>query len=380
MKDGRRTKIDLSFYPIYRQYTWHMCKKGYVSTTIVKNGKETTLYLAHLVANFDPSIDRTLQCDHKNRDPSDNRLKNLRIVDLVTQAKNAKAYGNTTERGIHLSIKKKAYVIDYTIKKKRFREHFGFGEWSNRTQDEAWLDALARNKHIRETEPEYILASCKNDIVSSDGDSIDEEIHLNNPNFERLHVTNTSGHKYISLAKKTKRWVLSYYDEYGGKEKTMSFSYGPKSGDDEASSLKKAVEFKALYEKYRPIDKIGSKPIKCNTINKNKISSSEDINDSKSNESGENSNMEDSDFYSNSDTSMSEDEKEEDPLKIKNAHPVESNLLGVSLDLIWSMYVVAYFEDGIKYKYFSFGKYGKSQYWKEAKDLAENFQYSNKFL
>ncbi len=383
MKNGKRTKIDLSFYPIYRLYTWHMCRKGYVSTTIVKNGKETSLYLAHLVTNFDPSIDKTLSCDHKNRIPADNRLKNLRIVDKVIQAKNAKNYGNTTERGIHLSMKKKYYRVYYTINKEAFKKYFGFGEWSNKTQCEAWLAAVAFNNHIREKEPEYIIASCKNDIVSSDGDSVDEEIYLNNPNFERLNKKNTSQHKYISLCKKTPRYTLRYYDEYGGKEKRKDFSFGPRSGNDKATALKKAVEFKALYEKYRPINnKIDLKPKKCSKTNKDIISSSEDISDSRSNESGENSNMEDSGCESNSDSlSMSEDEKEEDPLKIKNKSPVESTVHGISLDLIWSMYVVTYFEDGIKYKYFSFGTYGKSQYWYQAKDLAENFKDSkNKFL
>jgi len=365
-------KIDLSFYPIYKQYTWYLDHNGYVRTTITKNGKNTALYLAHLVLNFDPSMDRKLRCDHKNRNPHDNREKNLRIVGHEIQTKNVTCHNNTGVLGIHLNKKNKCYEVYYTCNNTPEKELFYFGGKSNKYQYDSWLEAKKFNTYIRTTEPSYRLAACLDDNVSSDGDYIDEESYLKKPNFERLRKSNVSEHNHISINNKEKYWRLRYFDEYGGKVKSKQFSFGPLSGYNQESALEKIVEFKGIYEKYRPKKEKIFKSI--NTI-KNIQSPSEDINDNKLNEYNENSKMEENGCSSNSDTlSMSEDEIEEELVKIKNSAPVQSIYKGVNLDLEHNRYTVTYFDGYTHTRYFGFGLNEKYDHWMAARVVAENFK------
>jgi hypothetical protein len=369
-----RIKIDIGFYPIYKQYTWHLNNYGYVVTSITKNGKKTTLCLAHLVMGFDPSIDRKLTCDHKNKNPFDNREKNLRIVDREIQNKNRTCTSNTGVLGIHLDKKNKYYVVYYTINNIHDRKFFYFSVKSNKYQYDAWLEAKEFNTYIRTTESSYRISACLDDKVSSDGESVDEEVYLNKPNLERLRKTNTSEHKYISMDKTNKRWVLTYFDEYGEKN-IKPFSFGPRSGNDQKTALDKIVKFKAKFEKYRP-EKGFSKYDKCiKTNNYLTSSSSSETNDNKSNDSDENSNMEEIDRSSNSDTlTMSEDEIEEELVKIKNSTPVQSIYKGVDLDLTRNRYFVTYFDGYIHVRYFSFGPNEKYDHWMAARVNAEEFK------
>lgn len=368
MQDGTRTKIDLSFYPIYCQYTWYVNSDGYVATSIKKNGKYITIFLAHLVIGFDPSIDKTLSCDHKNRIRDDNRSKNLRIVDKSTQTKNRIRETNTGVPLIHHDKEEKRYRVTYTINNVRYREDFSYGVRSDKYQYNAWVDAKSFRENLLTTEPEYIKAFSKDDDVSSDGDSIDEEKYLNNPNFERLSKQNTSKHKYISIDNTRKRYILSYFNEYGEK-KIEYFPFGPRSLDNQKTALDKAVEFKWKYEKYRPKRDLISK--KCDKIKKDLISSSEDT----SNESNENSNIEEMDCSSNSDTlTMSEDEIENELVKIKNSAPIPSIYKGVDLDLDHNRYTVTYFDGYTHVRYFGFGINEKYDHWMAARVVAESFK------
>jgi hypothetical protein len=363
-----RIKIDLSFYPIYRQYTWFLDNRGYVRTSITKNGKKTFLYLAHLVLKFDTSIDRKLICDHKNRNPLDNRAKNLRIVNHEIQSKNVTCRSNTNVLGIHLDKENKCYMVGYTINNIPDNKAFYFGVKKNKYQYDAWLEAKELNTYIRTTEPSYRLAACLDDVVSSDGESINEEVYLNKPNFERLSQANTSEHKHISLHRKI--WVLRYFDEYGGEEKRIGFSFGPRSRKDKESALKEAVEFKSKFEKYRP-KKGCTRSEKTVNTKKDLISSSEDT----SNESGENSNMEEDDCSSNSDTiTMSEAEIEDELVKIKNSAPVPSIYKGVDLDIEHNRYIVTYFDGYTHIRYCGFGLNEKYDHWMVARVVAENFK------
>lgn len=95
-KNGTTTKIDLSFYPIYKQYKWHLNSKGYVVANINKNGKRKTIFLHHMVMNFKYSKKHNLVVDHKYHNLLDNREKKLRIVSISINNKNRnKIYSNT---------------------------------------------------------------------------------------------------------------------------------------------------------------------------------------------------------------------------------------------------------------------------------------------
>jgi len=106
-----------------------------------------------------------------------------------------------------------------------------------------------------------------------------------------------------------------------------------------------------------------------------KILSISSFNEDTSNESGENSNMEESTCSSNSDTiSMSEDEIENELLKIKNSAPVPSIYKGVDLDIEHNKYTVTYFDGYTHIRYFSFGPNERYDHWMAARVNAENFK------
>lgn len=71
--------FDTKFLPIVKLYTWHMDERGCVITKIFRR---KTLRLHTLIMGEIQGK----QIDHKNNDPSDNRIENLR---LVTQQQNS---------------------------------------------------------------------------------------------------------------------------------------------------------------------------------------------------------------------------------------------------------------------------------------------------
>lgn len=88
-------------------------KDGYLKVLLCKDGKETTHYNHRLVAKFYLQHDtKDLVIDHINRDKSDNRIENLRLVTSAqnswnTNAKGAYKIGTTTKwfSSIHVNGK-----------------------------------------------------------------------------------------------------------------------------------------------------------------------------------------------------------------------------------------------------------------------------------
>jgi len=367
-----RTKIDISFYPTYKKHKWNL-SHGYVCTNI----KGKRVYLAHMVKNFNPAANRRITMDHRNRDRRDNRDKNLKEADITTQSINRSVSAHSTPvRGI--CITGTSYVVNYSINNIKYEKCFSFGSQSKDYRYEAWVKSKKFNMDVRTTLPSYRIASGLDDDDSSHGSSIDEENYEHRIDDERVNINSTSKRNHIS--KCGKYWIVRYYDEYGGKAKHRCFSLG----SDENESLLKAITFRDLYEKYRPPPKkTGPKKAIPKIVPRDdneSIMSCESIGD----QYGENSNNNESDdCSSNSDTvSMSEDEIERELKKIKNAVPTESIIHEVSLELVWSAYIVTYSEDGfIRIKVFMFGENGNYQEWWQAKFDAEKFKESkNKLL
>lgn len=88
--DGARVLVDEEDVERVSQFSWFPCgwKGRYVGTHVVRNGKQTTMYLHRFILN----VPRGIEADHKNRDPLDNRRSNLR---LATRGQNEQNKGLT---------------------------------------------------------------------------------------------------------------------------------------------------------------------------------------------------------------------------------------------------------------------------------------------
>jgi hypothetical protein len=94
--------IDKDDFGRVSQYSWHITN-GYISTTVVHNGKRKPLYLHNLVMdrNAFNGKGQTESVDHINRKGCDNRKENLR---LITQ----------TEQNINQVKKKRSVILPST--------------------------------------------------------------------------------------------------------------------------------------------------------------------------------------------------------------------------------------------------------------------------
>ena len=85
---GEEFWFDLEDYDKIKFYSWHKDKKGYFSTSHNKH------LLHRLVMNCEN--EKTIQIDHVNRKPFDNRKENLNIVTSRENAQNKGIYKNNT--------------------------------------------------------------------------------------------------------------------------------------------------------------------------------------------------------------------------------------------------------------------------------------------
>lgn len=241
-----RTKIDIDNYVKYKKYNWQIDSNGYVVTNIRKDGKKYQLYLAHYIKDFDPSLNRDLTCDHRNRIKTDNRWRNLRITDKIIQLKNRNfKNSNTGILGIHQHKNRKAYIVNFTIKGIPYQKEFWWGK--KKLQQIAWKEAKEYNEFIRTTEPEYREANCLSEEEESNCSSIEEEDYDQSFNLDLLRPYNTSGYLYIHDYKSEHNWVVSYIDKEGF-EMEKRFKYNI---IDKYIVLEKAKKFKDKKEKYR---------------------------------------------------------------------------------------------------------------------------------
>lgn len=70
-------------YPI-----WYKLSNGYIGTTIRLNNKKVFRYFHQHIMNYFSNTDKTKSIDHINRNPLDNRLSNLRIINQSHQNHN----------------------------------------------------------------------------------------------------------------------------------------------------------------------------------------------------------------------------------------------------------------------------------------------------
>lgn len=360
-KCGKRTKIDVNFYSIYKKYKWWLNSNGYVITKFQENKKQHCIYLAHMVMNFNYDKDQDLMVDHKYHDKLDNRKKKLRIVSRSINCKNLeKTKNNTGVIGIHLDEKNNRYVVNYTINYISQKEFFSF---SNLNQKEAFQKANNFINYIKSTDPEYIIALCFNENESSSGISINEseyEGRIDNGLFKN----NTSGYNNIYDNHQQNRWVVIFYNE-NGEIDHKGFSYGIKSKWNKEESLIESLNFQKSMEKYHP---------------KMKKRHNYEENDQNSNEEFSIESYDDKKFKQGNETdsgtiSMDEEEIQKEIENSINQEPLISIHDGIYLDLEKNRYIVSYIENGFtEQESFYFGSDHKYEWW-AAKGNAENFKY-----
>lgn len=107
LPSGHKTFLDDEDYRKYKHLAWRMAG-NYVAVTVVSNGKRRNVYLHRLITNAPEGF-----CvDHINRDPLDNRKKNLRICTPSENSMNKQGWSNTGVKGIH-KTEKGVYLARY---------------------------------------------------------------------------------------------------------------------------------------------------------------------------------------------------------------------------------------------------------------------------
>ena len=252
----KRTKIDLSFYPIFKLNNWCIDSNGYVMTNILKNGKRCKLYLHHHVYDFDPKKEKGLVMDHKYRLKLDNRRKMLRkVTRRINNINKSPRSTNTGWDYIHYDYKHNSYDAVYRLNGNIHHKCVHIPSFQS--DIDAFYEAFEFVQDLKDlkrkttTDPDHRKAFCYDENDSSDGESINEEDYEFRINIERLNINNKTDLYNINHRKNSKRFVVRYYNE-NGKPLSKSFCYGPKSPFTEESARSAAIEFRDANDKYYP--------------------------------------------------------------------------------------------------------------------------------
>ena len=121
--------------------TGHIRKDGYVVLSIGTSGKDGKLYYAHRVAWLMTygEIPENWEVDHIDRNPSNNRISNLRLVTSEGNSRNTSARKNASSiyKGVYWSKARSKWVSQFNCKD--FRKHLGYFD----DEYEAYLARLA---------------------------------------------------------------------------------------------------------------------------------------------------------------------------------------------------------------------------------------------
>jgi hypothetical protein len=154
LTQGKSTKVDKASFNIIDSKVWCVKKSDnwYASTHV--SGSDETIYLHNVLMDFTPN--GTHVVDHINRDPLDNRLANLRIVEMVINNINQgmRKDNVTGTKGVHYSDKKKAWIVQWSVNGKRASRQFTTAKYGV----EAKNFALNFRKNIEERDPIYARA------------------------------------------------------------------------------------------------------------------------------------------------------------------------------------------------------------------------------
>jgi hypothetical protein len=103
---GKIVFIDSDDLLLVSQYKWHVNSKGYVFHQIRSCGKNLGVIFMHrLIMGL---TDGSVLCDHKNRNPLDNRRENLRIATRTENQRNRRGHPGCSSKykGVYIQRKK----------------------------------------------------------------------------------------------------------------------------------------------------------------------------------------------------------------------------------------------------------------------------------
>lgn len=198
---GREILIDKEDKHFLDEYSWRYLE-GYLITEIT---------LHQLIMKFKPQVNNELSIDHINRDKSDNRKCNLRIVDKFTQALNKSNNSNSVMRGVYIRKGKHGCPLswistlteNYEIKQKSFSiKEYGYDK-AKELAIEHRTDLLNNAKYkgklkhenkeaiiIDEDNEEYIEYKGKTLLIDREDKHLLDEYHwsYNKANYLRMTV------------------------------------------------------------------------------------------------------------------------------------------------------------------------------------------------
>lgn len=220
---GQRTIIDIEDYPrVKKDYKWYARKSsnGYYTEAKFKNkyGNIETKRLSHLILNFDSTLPESkgLVMDHKNRDPSDNRSRNLRIVTFQINALNRNPREDSKTGVVGIQEELNAYIVDWRENGEHKRKYFTFFK-----RDKMIIFWMAYDFYFNTISniEEYREALCFDEPEQSNGspdDYIDEDDYeyLINPRLKnRNEFLSESGHKNIRIQDRALRFYMTINGE-----------------------------------------------------------------------------------------------------------------------------------------------------------------------
>lgn len=150
---GKTFQIDEADYEKVRVYTWRCDCKGYVYTIITKNRVRRKIYLHRLLMHVASVVNwKTIQIDHIDGNPLNNRRSNLRYANAAENQINKKKPridNKTNATGVTFDQSKGKYVafigydghkeylgaftsLEEAVKIRQEAEELLYGEFSNR--------------------------------------------------------------------------------------------------------------------------------------------------------------------------------------------------------------------------------------------------------
>lgn len=141
-------------FNILDKYILDCPKKKYIRA----NKGEERIYLHHLLLGFSYDKETDKEIDHKNNNPRDNRMTNLRAVSHSVNMINTRRMkkSNTNERNIHWDEKKKYYMVRWQEEKITKSKSFTISKYH--TKENALQEAVQfRNDYVYQL-PDYKLA------------------------------------------------------------------------------------------------------------------------------------------------------------------------------------------------------------------------------
>ena len=104
--NGEEFYFDLEDYDKIKNYTWFINSRGYVVTTLNNQSRKNSLGMHQLLMG--------IGCDHKNRNPRNNKKSNLRVCTQAENTRNRTIQSNNTSGFIGVSeVKRNKKWIAY---------------------------------------------------------------------------------------------------------------------------------------------------------------------------------------------------------------------------------------------------------------------------